>query len=127
MRIRCAICGSDNEPGRPLCKLCGNTLTPYNSKPVDRQIPRPAEGVEALGSSYKSTYPVFNEGLVNSPDQGGPAPPDGPGTGGIDGIVDDVLELPDEALEDLGIEVPERGAGGSAQATEDLLDFLFSS
>jgi virulence factor Mce-like protein len=52
---------------------------------------------------------------------------DSPLPDGIDDIVDDVLEMPDEALEDLGIEPPRPGQGDSAQATEDILDFLFSS
>jgi ABC-type transporter Mla subunit MlaD len=59
----------------------------------------------------------------------GPGSPDAgpPGAGGTDDVLDDLLELPDDTLEDLGVEPPRPGgSGGSAQATEDLLDFLFS-
>ncbi len=65
----------------------------------------------------------------DSPSSDGPGSdgPDGPGQGGIDDIVDDLLDLPPEALEDLGVEVPDGGlGGGSQQSTEDLLDFLFA-
>jgi virulence factor Mce-like protein len=62
---------------------------------------------------------------------GGTGLPDIPGTDGIDDIVDDLLELPPEELEDLGVDTPNRGAGGagggSTEATGDLLDFLMGS
>jgi hypothetical protein len=67
-----------------------------------------------------------------APQPGGPDAPGSPGSGapglgGADDVLDDVLDLPDDALEDLGVEPPGLGGGaGSTQATEDLLDFLFS-
>ncbi|MGH2987563.1 MAG: hypothetical protein ACRDLO_12865, partial [Solirubrobacterales bacterium] len=61
------------------------------------------------------------------PDAPGSPGPGAPGLGGTDDVLDDVLDLPDDALEDLGVEPPGLGGGGgSAQATEDLLDFIFS-
>jgi ABC-type transporter Mla subunit MlaD len=68
-----------------------------------------------------------------APQPGGPAAPgspgpSAPGPGGVDDVLDDALELPDDTLEDLGLEPPQPGGGGgSAQATEDLLDFIFSN
>jgi ABC-type transporter Mla subunit MlaD len=68
-----------------------------------------------------------------APQPGGPDAPGSPGLGapglgGADDVLDDLLDLPDAALEDLGVEPPRPGGGGgSAQATEDLLDFLFES
>jgi ABC-type transporter Mla subunit MlaD len=73
------------------------------------------------------------DGGSGAPQPGGPDAPGSPGSGapglgGADDVLDDVLELPDDALEDLGVEPPRPGGGGgSAQATEDLLDFLFRS
>jgi ABC-type transporter Mla subunit MlaD len=69
----------------------------------------------------------------DSPDSGGQDTPGSPDPGnpdlpeGIDDIVEDVLELPPDALEDLGVELP-GGAGlrGSPQTTQDLIEFLFA-
>jgi virulence factor Mce-like protein len=59
-------------------------------------------------------------------DDTGPTGPSLPGPGDVDDIVDDLLDVPDEALDDLGVQPPDRGGqGGAAQATDNLLDFLF--
>ncbi len=72
------------------------------------------------------------------PEPGGPAggPQDTPGSPdpegpdlpeGIDDIVEDVLELPPDALEDLGVDLSDGGAlRGSPQTTEALVEFLFA-
>ena len=99
-------------------------------------------GEDAAGTRGRSDGERDDEPGPDKPRGDGPEPDDGPAggpdadapeslvPGGIDDIVDDILDLPDEALEDLGIEAPKPGGGaggaGSAEATEDLLDFLFA-
>lgn len=68
----------------------------------------------------------------DAPDSDGPQTPGSSDPGnpdlpeGIDDIVEDVLELPPDALEDLGVELPESGLRSSPQTTQDLIEFLFA-
>ncbi len=71
--------------------------------------------------------PAGPEPQAGGPDGPGPPGPDSPLPGGTGDILDDLLDdLPDEALDDLGVEPPDLGGGGSSQASADLLDFLFA-
>jgi len=76
----------------------------------------------------RGDQPARGEPRAGEPMVPQPGAADDSGSPGLDvtgpGGLDDLLDLPDRTFEDLGREVPERG-GGSPQAAEELLDFLF--
>ena len=140
---RCATWLGPNQPGvnedlglppyDP--SVCPNGTTPEHAQEELCDPGEEAARTRGRGDGGDEGKPAPDEPRGNEPDAPDAGPADGPGSGGpdsvipdgIDDIIDDVLDLPDETLEDLGIEAPKPGGGGaSAEATEDLLDFLFT-
>jgi hypothetical protein len=137
---RCATWLGPNQPGinedlglpRYDPSVCPDGTTPEHARQTlcdpggERRSARAGQQQTETASDLSSSSP----GSASAPD--GPAPgdplpelPDLSGPGDLGDVTDEVLGLPDEALQDLGLGLPGRGGTlGSSRATKDLLDFL---
>ena len=114
-----SVCPGGTAPDHAQETLCDSeqgSAKPDRRRDGDRDDEPGRDGPRGDGPAAPGPGPAGEPG---SPGPGSQVP------GGIDDIVDEILDLPDETLDDLGIDVPEAG-GSSPQSTEDLLDFLFS-
>jgi ABC-type transporter Mla subunit MlaD len=108
--------GTSPAPARELCDPAGG------SRPAaQRRGDRGRDGKPG-GDGPRGNGPGAPQ-QPGTPGAPSPTAPDGPVPDVGGDILDDLL--PDDALEDLGIE-PLGGGGPSTQATEDLLDFLLA-